>query len=457
MHSQHSADGDVTNQGMAEGERMNSPTERPQSNTGAHTFRLGEAQLSSTYPFILYTVIFSGIFNAILRPGEGSPITPYYILAPLVMLPVALLNRAAFKGTLAMLAIIAYGFIAAVLYGLPIRYFAPQAVHYVHLGLLFIGLEYLRLNDELFYQRITKILYICLGIITLSIAAQHAFGVELPNVKSEYGGRYFNTFFYTPNDLALFLGALSILVIFSRLPIIAKLTLFGAFWAINVVNDSRAVVMAQAIIAAVYCTALIAKFFRVRVAVVAFVALLIFGGFFSYVLTQNIQIGPVQIKVSDIIMDPAQRIIELRPYSMAGSVFDRANALIYNLKEFSTTYGLGIGPGGSRYVLTLPQYPTYNAETMHNAIGELSVEMGVLFIVPLLVAAGYVISLMFKPETTRAEMAQVALLASAPLLSLSQSGGYISNYAFWIVFYLIVRGQIRKDSTCPTRLLPREV
>ena len=432
------------------------PEGESQPMIAAAILRIGGRPAASSqegYRFVLYTMLVLGAMNVVLRPSPESPLTPFYLLAPLVFLPAILFSSAGFRWALIGLGVACYGMIVGLLYGLPFSFMSTQIIHYLYIFLLFGVLDYLASSDPKFLRRMTFLLKFLLGVIVTAILVQAATGVEMPNVQPLYEGRFYNAFFFTPNDLALFLGALYCLFLTSRYSTAAKIAGTVLLFVILIVNSNRAVLLAVTVMAASYGVIKLSNFLRTPPIFLFLVGLLLMSISIGVVTQLEITVHGVVLNLGDLMYDPVRRVLELDPYRAPGSVFERTDALIFSLTEYFKTGGLGLGPGGSRYVLTLPQYSTVNVATMHNAIGELWVELGPLLVLSLAVAAARVLMSMGKVRPERGDAVRMVLLTALPLLSLSQSGGYISNYSFWIVFYLIVRAKQWHESAAQTRLL----
>jgi hypothetical protein len=150
-----------------------------------------------------------------------------------------------------------------------------------------------------------------------------------------------------------------------------------------------------------------------------------------------IEIGDVSIDFRQLFFDSLGRVFQLEPYHLGGSIYDRTDALIYAIQEMASSLFLGLGPAGSVYMLSLPDFQLMSAKSLHNAVAELVVELGPV----MLFVVGWLLKPVFfslnKTQLNSREYGRILLCAAAPLLSVSQSSGYISNYAFWLVAYVI--------------------
>lgn len=105
---------------------------------------------------------------------------------------------------------------------------------------------------------------------------------------------------------------------------------------------------------------------------------------------------------------------------------------------------MGLGPAGSVHTLSLPNSELLTAKSLHNAIAEVLVEFG-----PAALVVGFFLlrpygRALLSTRPTRQQISQMCLIAAAPMLSVSQSAGYISNYAFWLTAFIIWYPPIRR-------------
>jgi hypothetical protein len=211
----------------------------------------------------------------------------------------------------------------------------------------------------------------------------------------------------------------------------------SAVTALNLRNDAKAVLIATALMLAMLVFLRICSLLRLRPWVGLAALLGLVAAVLLYQGELEVEVGDTQFNLLALIIDPVQRIINLEAYELRGSIFDRADALIYGLQAFKSMGYMGLGPGGSVYALSLPQYELFTAQSLHNALAEVVIEFGpvALFVgLPLLAP---VIRALAAHKPTPKDRGRLLLFAAIPLLSVSQSSGFISNYAFWITAFLI--------------------
>jgi hypothetical protein len=151
----------------------------------------------------------------------------------------------------------------------------------------------------------------------------------------------------------------------------------------------------------------------------------------------EIIIGETEFQFFQLFIDPFDRVINLEPYDLGGSIFDRTDALIYSIKALNSTWLTGLGAAGSVYTLSLPDSELRTAKSLHNAIAEFVVEFGpAALLVGIFLLRPYARALL-NICPSRHQIALLTFVAASPMLSVSQSSGYISNYAFWLTAFLI--------------------
>lgn len=330
-----------------------------------------------------------------------------------------------------------YGLLMGTLYGVPILMQLAQLLKYAQLITFFALLTWLCRSDPFGQFRLQKIVSLLTFLVFAIAGIQIITGFEFPTVANEESSLWVNTFFFTPNDLALFLSGVLCLVLCSKANFLSKIIFFIAFFALNMRNDAKAAVLASCLIIGMYALLRLCIKLRIR-PIVAILALT------TIVILMLVTLGDTTIKVKEtefnfiqLFLDPFERIINLEPYDLGGSIFDRTDALIYSIEALRSTWWLGLGPAGSIHTLSLPNTELLTAKSLHNAIAEVVVEFG-----PVALIIGYLLSqpllrALFTPSPTNQQMAIISFAVAAPLLSVSQSSGYISNYAFWLTAFLI--------------------
>jgi hypothetical protein len=386
----------------------------------------------------LYALLLLACLNPVLRPAVDVPVTPYYVLFPFVAV---ILLGASMRLRVPALAAGAFFFLAlltGMLAGTPLSVQLPQVLKYAQLLVLFATLYWLRQNDAHFARRGRR-LAVGVALLVFTIAAAQGIShFQFPTVVNEESGEWLNTFFSTPNDLALFLAPVLLLVLLGPYGAPFKLLFTLAFVALNVRNDAKAILIAAGLLLLVLVCSKVGRILRQPpMLLIAGVGVLTVLGVLEYA-DAAFEFNEQELSALDLLVDPLRRLWELDPYNLGGSIFDRTDALIYALTELKAHHWLGLGPGGSVYVLSLPQYELLTAQSLHNAVAELAIDLGPVFTVPLLIVLLRVIARVCRRSSydTR-DVARAAMVIALPFLAVSQSSGYISNYAFWIAAYLV--------------------
>jgi hypothetical protein len=338
--------------------------------------------------------------------------------------------------------------------GTPLVEQLAQVLKYAQLGVLLMILEWLAWNDRAFVSRCRLLLtsFVC-AVFAMAIV-QDVTGFQIPTVVNDESGIWLNTFFFTPNDLGLFLVAFLGVVLACRGRAVIKLAYLVMFTVLNIRNDAKAVLIASMLMAGTLFAVWIGRLARVPPALVLVVLM---GSTTLAALSyadSAIEVNGQAVSVTDLLVDPIRHIINLDPYNLGGSIFDRTDALIYGVTELKRMHWLGLGPGGSVHVLALPRYELLTAKSLHNALAELFVDFGVVFLGLFLVFAARCLWPIVKSSRVSVrDASRAALFVALPFMSVSQSSGYISNYAFWIAAFLVWNGpgegQLRRIQKVP--------
>lgn len=397
----------------------------------------GKYTNASLYHLIYYGIVLFAALNAVLRPSLNVPITPYYILAPLIFFVFVSQIAWARQWFLWFFVFACYGLLMGTLYGVPLMMQLAQLLKYAQLITFLALLTWLCRSDHFGKFRLQKIAYLLTFLVFVIAAIQIITGFEFPTVVNEESSLWLNTFFFTPNDLALFLSGVTCLVLCSKTNFLNKVLFLIALFALNIRNDAKAAVLAACLIIGMYTMLSLCFKLRIRPIVAVLFLTTIVIVMFASLGDTTINIKETEFDFIQLFLDPFERIINLEPYDLGGSIFDRTDALIYSVEALRSTWWLGLGPAGTIYTLSLPNTELLTAKSLHNAIAEVIVEFG-----PASLIIGYLLSkpllkALFTTSPTNQQMALISFAVAAPLLSVSQSSGYISNYAFWLTAFLI--------------------
>lgn len=384
-----------------------------------------------------YVAIFISCFNTVLRIDEESPLTLYYAITPLVFGVLLISTNWFVRWVVVFIALALYGVIVGWFFGVPRDFLLPKLVFFYFL-LVFAGsMRFLQLRDSNFTENITRFMWLIALLVFLFAMLQATIGFRLPNT-SVVESMYFTTFFYTANDVALFMTAMLAVVVMRPGAPAIKIALFIAVVVLTSVNDARAAFMAMVIIPLVFYSSSLSRSLRLPPLVVALIATIVAVALVLAGSAIRFEVDGVPMDLYELVGEPVRRIVQLQDYNLRGSLYDRSDALIINTREFISTYGFGFGPGGSTYLLSLPENRLITAESLHNAVAELAFELGYAFIIPFGIWAIRLCGRMTKAAPSDADIAKFAFLCGLPLLSVTQSSGFISNYAFWTTLYVVV-------------------
>jgi hypothetical protein len=368
-----------------------------------------------------------GLLNVVVRV-PGTSISLYYLVAPVFLVGLAYLSVSTTKRLLLIFLVVGCGWAAGLVHQTPISSMAAQSVFYL---LAFTAVESIRwwktVDTKL--VRFRRLLDMVFLVVLLICIAQIIFDFDIPGTWGyrQYG--YATAFYFTPNDLALFLCGYLFVALFDDVSWMKKAAVLVAIVAIFLVNDAKAALIVCFVAATTFLVCPLLERLTVRRPAAVFVLIPILAGPAIFTLA-------VLARQNDALMmwEAVQRIATLDPFRMPGSVYNRADALIFSIQELSESWWLGLGPGGSVHILTWPQYNAFSAQSLHNAIVELMVDLGPVFLILFVAWYAKELYLLLRAKTlTLPQLRWFAFLLSAAPLSVIQSSGYISNYGFWAV------------------------
>lgn len=384
-----------------------------------------------------FVVVFLAAWNAVLRPAPSIPVTPYYLLMPIIFILLVIRVHYTRKWVIGFAGFSTYGVVIGIAFGVPFSMQMAQLLKYAQLVTFLLMLTWLYRTAPTSAAGLRGLVG-ALTLLVFAIAGLQIFTrFEFPTVVNEESALWLNTYFYTPNDLALFLCGVFCLVLCGNYSFWKKCLFFCAFFAINLRNDAKAAILASIIMIVPYVLLMVCSKFRIKpiIGLLVFVMLSFFAIF--NLGNTTIELVDSEFNFSQLFLDPFERIYNLDPYNLGGSIFDRTDALIHSVEAIKSMAWLGLGPAGSVYNLSLPNYELLTAKSLHNAIAEIFFEFG-----PISLMVFYLLLRPFKQAITnhRPSSQQVCLICfvvASPLLSVSQSSGFISNYAFWLSAFLI--------------------
>lgn len=385
-----------------------------------------------------FVLVFLATWNAVLRPSSSIPITPFYVSMPFVLIYLLSIKsyyiQRLFFG---FIAFSGYGLVIGVTYGVPLSMQLAQLLKYAQLLTFLMMLTWLYRVGPSFDSSLRKLVIILVALV-LTIAILQLFtGFEFPTVANEESGVWLNTFFYTPNDLALFLCGVFCIVLCGEYSYWKKIAILVAIFCINLRNDAKAGILASAVMIGTYILLMGCRRFHIKPIFGFLILIILILLMFFYLDDVNIELADSEFNFHQLFIDPLERFYNLDPYNLGGSIYDRTDAFIYSIEALKSMFWLGLGPAGSVYNLSLPNHELLSAKSLHNAIAEIFVEFGPFAILIFCLLLLPLKQALLSEKVSSHQVCLVCFVAASPLLSVSQSSGFISNYAFWLTAFLI--------------------
>jgi hypothetical protein len=396
-----------------------------------------------TYQGLIVIVLLSAFMNSVLRITPTNPFTLFRLISPLLVAYLIFFRHKNIWPICLYVLLLTYSTIANFFFGESPFFSAIYTLNYLYLFLLLFIFEELQIfwqkNFAFFYFTILKY---TLYFIYLLYSVKKIFNFNIFfNFDTYY---YNNTMFVTPNDLALAISAIFIVILttnFMKTP--EKVLNLFVIITINYQNDSRSAFLANFISLITFAGYQLLKKVNPQKMKYQIGALLI-AMTLSAVGIYSLKDASIKFVDNDFyfdahIFDPIRRMIFLEPFRLGGSVYDRTDTAVFGLTEFYKTYGIGLGAGGSITVLEMIYYTTSTAKSVHNFLLEWILDFGWLALT--LYAAIVIIYFKLLLNISRLKsFALIVFLPAVPLLGASQSSGFVSNFLFWgttfFIFYL---------------------
>ncbi len=386
--------------------------------------------------------------NTILRTSIESDVTLYRVFSPILCLFVFFINPIKLSISIFCFFIfLLYSFILASFYSNDFSQFIPSIVHYAYMFLFFV--IFLGLKDVLKDKFISVVLSnfeALILIVFVSVFLEYFGLIGFPNLYSLEGDSLntLRAFYWNQNDLAVVLCGFGWVIFLSK-RYRKSIKFIYALLSIYIIlyNGSKSAFLGFMLIILISILIFIRDNFKDGPLILlfsAFTTLFILStGFYIF---GNVPFETTQgvYSLNGILMEPISRILALNPSGEVwGSVNNRTDATIFVVIEYIRSGFIGLGPGGSWLVLTMPEYELGGAKSAHNALLQLVVDFGI----PVLI--GYVClifwavkALLVKNGSEITDMRCVAIL-TFPVIGLSQSGAIITNYTFIaVIFFLIL-------------------
>lgn len=401
--------------------------------------------------YFLLVLLASAFLNPVLRFSTTNPYTVYRIIAPAIAIFYILKIKRISYSAIFLLTLLFYNVLASSFFSND--FFLNSNVYFLNYFYLFSLYFFYEILKEKFGFNFEKIYLQFLKAFVFFIYALFFFKKIFDiHIFYDYDTYFYNnTFYSTPNDLALAISAILIVLLSDRnIAFKEKLLHVSLIAYINYSNDSKSAFIANLITVTAYIgLVLLQKLLSLKPKYLfTQVALAFFSLGTLVVLFANKASLPFRddnFKLGNFIIAPLNRILTLTPYRLSGSVYDRADSAIFALTEFFKTLGIGLGTKGSINVLETPYYATSTSKSLHNFILEWSVDFGLLFFfVCCFIALRFFKQL--KNLRTIKQYDFLLFIFSAPFLSISQSSGFVSNYLFWgTTFFIFSRGFYAKN------------
>ncbi|MBK9135490.1 MAG: O-antigen ligase family protein [Betaproteobacteria bacterium] len=394
---------------------------------------------------LFYVVLVAGIGNTVLRLEMENPYTLYRLIAPFLLLAVAMADpRLALKAIAAFAVFVVYNFVLAAAYGGDFSQLLPSLVHYLYLFVLLVGMIHLKSREPGFERGFLRFAQIFYVFLLLNLLLELAVGSYYPNLyEDESDETALRAFFWNQNDLAVVLCVVAWMALTLdrfRGPVRLFVVLITA-WLLFY-NDSKAALISFLFISLpVHAVLRIGAVVRIPVgawvSVAASLAVTLLVALIS-VSDVPIQFANDTYSVGDLLVQPITNILSLNASGEEwGSLNNRTDAAIFVLIEYIRSYGFGLGAGGSWLVLTLPQYQLGGAQSPHNALLQFVVDFGYPVLLGYLWLTGWALRRLFRHKLPEPERLKVMAILSFPMLGLSQSGAIVTNYFFFTAVYFI--------------------
>ena len=401
-----------------------------------------------SYNSLVLIVFLSSFLNAILRIEPSSPLTFFRFIAPFLTCYLLFIKKRSTTPLLLFLGLLTYSTIAISISGYNYWVSTYYTLNYLYLIFLYMTFDELKIIwGQHFNFNLLRVFRFTLYFIYALFILKKYFSIVLYiNYDSYY---YNNTIFSTPNDLALAISALLIIILTApEIRYYEKIFHTMAVIAINYQNDSRSAFLSNIItLGALFFFYFVKKMsqinFKIKTAILVFISTMAIVGIIS-LKDVDIPFVDNNLNFSEHIFEPIRRIAQLEPYRLAGSIYDRTDTAIFALTEFYKSLGFGLGTSGSILLLEKTYYKTASAKSVHNFLLEWLVDFGWLTVFLFL----FVLILYFKQLANISKVRNLALLTflpPLPLLCATQSSGYISNFMFWAAVFYIFHLALKED------------
>lgn len=291
------------------------------------------------------------------------------------------------------------------------------SINYVFMGLIFI---YLSFDKKIVYLYRQQEIFYCILVVVL--LAQSRLGFILPNTDDRHPA--VNGWYWNENDASLALSAFLFLSLWYGTRRYLIPFHIAAVYLMNL-NGSRVTIAAIGLyLVVIYLTKSDKKgwikFLDITVIVSIILALLFYFNFANF----NRVLFFSQI-------EPLLNLVTLTEYqNPLGSIEWRTQVSILGIKDLIKSYFMGTGAGSTISVIDENYYLGDNIQSMHNLFLQMFVELGLVL--------SSIILIYVKKKSPLNIIKFLSVLVVFIIISLSQSGGILTNYSAMVAFFYLL-------------------
>ena len=298
-----------------------------------------------------------------------------------------------------------------------------------------------------FNERVYRLLDRVTSITIILFLFQFLFRFQFPNTVPGRLGLYY----WTENELGMSL-AIMIPIYVINLKNRSIWSIFPkviAIFVILFINDNKVSIIGLVLAFAVQLLILNIEIIKEKrtylFGIVMGLIALVLG---AYLWNPSLTFVGYTIELRKLVFDPIERIVMLNPYNLAGSVYDRTDAIIYGIMELKRTFFLGIGLGNANEMLKLPEYTLVTAKSMHNFYAQVIVEQGILGLYFIYYVGKRTISGLVYDSTQKINKLRLIYFISFPIIAMQSSAGIFSNYFVWatLIYVSLYKKEITREN-----------
>lgn len=401
----------------------------------------------NTYVIFVYFVLFTSFLHAVVRPSPTSSLSLFRFLLPILLISLLLKNGNYLKYLIYLLIFFVFNFVLAFLYTNNYTHFFVFSIHYLCIFTIFIAINYLIDNENLksIYSFLKFSLYLFIVIWFIEIILNF----DLPNVGVYYDGSRSSVFWIQNEFGTAILGFFPFLLVFGKR--MQKVFFFLIAFFINYHDDSKMALIGLIVAVIVY---FIMKFnceSRIYVLNFSILILVLSLSIFSHFIFFDFR--DYKISLFDLMADPIEHIITLKPYSdNGGSIETRTNAAVYAIQTLNKSHFIGIGLGNTLTMLEKPEFHLKTAKSIHNLPLQLIVENGIIAIFLFIYLIKRNLEIFYKGPNSKTNKLFIIVFFSYLFGSLSSSVGIFSNYFFISTLAFTILLNIKKNTITSSNL-----